>query len=103
MGIIVLAIHPDLANPKILGLMKTFGMIALLCVIALSYAKFVMPAVLQSASKSVELMLIISLAWCFFMCSFAVVTKKGARGKKHSVFGDFRAKDNEGDLSHIQM
>merc|ERR1719410_2966880 len=44
-AIIVLAIQPDLANPEILGLLKTLGMIVVLVIVALSYAKFVMPAV----------------------------------------------------------
>lgn len=37
--------------------------IAALIVLALLYAKFVMPAVLFFASKSVELMLVPRLAW----------------------------------------
>merc|ERR1719183_1826767 len=37
------------------------------------YAKFVMPVVFMASSKSVEVMLIISLCWCFFMCCFATL------------------------------
>merc|ERR1719163_736202 len=48
-------------------------MIALLIGVSLAYAKFVMPAVFMVSSKSVELMLIVSLAWCFFMCCFATL------------------------------
>merc|ERR1719499_168641 len=48
-------------------------MIAALVIVALLYAKFVMPAVFVFTSKSIELMLIISLAWCFFMCCFATL------------------------------
>eukprot|EP00440_Ansanella_granifera_P023709 gb/GFBE01025751.1/.p1 GENE.gb/GFBE01025751.1/~~gb/GFBE01025751.1/.p1 ORF type:complete len:801 (+),score=204.52 gb/GFBE01025751.1/:1-2403(+) len=66
-AMVFLAIQPNLDNPDIVGLCKTFGMIAVLVVLALSYAKFVMPAILFYASKSVELMLVLSLAWCFFM------------------------------------
>merc|ERR1719222_848776 len=32
-----------------------------------------MPAVFMISSKSVELMLIVALAWCFFMCCFATL------------------------------
>merc|ERR1719277_1893700 len=43
-AIVVLAIQPDLANPQVLGILRTF-----------------------------ELMLIIALAWCFFMCCLATL------------------------------
>eukprot|EP00443_Scrippsiella_acuminata_P048474 CAMPEP_0115264392 /NCGR_PEP_ID=MMETSP0270-20121206/50405_1 /TAXON_ID=71861 /ORGANISM="Scrippsiella trochoidea, Strain CCMP3099" /LENGTH=781 /DNA_ID=CAMNT_0002680409 /DNA_START=152 /DNA_END=2497 /DNA_ORIENTATION=- len=72
-AIVVLAIQPDLADPQVLGILKTFLMIAGLTLVALAYAKFVMPAVFVFASKSIELMLIIALAWCFFMCSLATL------------------------------
>merc|ERR1719230_952337 len=42
-------------------------------IIAVLYAKFVMPAVFWSASKAVELMLVISLAWCFFVGCIAIL------------------------------
>merc|ERR1740123_2807406 len=72
-AIIVLAIQPDMANPKILGLLKTFALIFGLIIVALLYAKFVMPAIFVYTSRSIELMLIISLAWCFFMCCLATL------------------------------
>jgi len=72
-AIVILAIQPDLANPQVKGILKTFGMIALLIVIALAYAKFVMPAVFVASSKSVEVMLILSLTWCFFLCCLAIL------------------------------
>jgi len=72
-AIVVLAVQPDLANPEILGILRTFAMIAVLIIIALAYAKLVMPAVLFYASKSVELMLVLSLAWCFFICCTAIL------------------------------
>jgi len=72
-AIIVLAIQPDMANPKILGLLKTFATIFGLIIVALLYAKFVMPAIFVFTSRSIELMLIISLAWCFFMCCLATL------------------------------
>mmetsp|Transcript_20797 Transcript_20797/g.44416 ORF Transcript_20797/g.44416 Transcript_20797/m.44416 type:complete len:772 (+) Transcript_20797:74-2389(+) len=72
-AIVVLAIQPDLANPEIVGLIKTFALILVLITVALLYAKFIMPAVFVFASRSIELMLIISLAWCFFLCCFATL------------------------------
>jgi len=72
-AIIVLAVQPDLANPQPMKLLKTFAMIAVLLVVAMLYAKFVMPTVFLSSSKHVELMLVLSLAWCFFMGCFAIL------------------------------
>merc|ERR1719478_1483619 len=46
-----------------------FGLI----VLALAYAKWVMPAVLLVASQSLELMLVLALCWCFFMCCLATL------------------------------
>merc|ERR1719163_1832029 len=48
-------------------------MIALLIGISLAYAKFVMPAIFMYASKSMELMLVVALAWCFCVCCFATL------------------------------
>ncbi|CAE8650932.1 unnamed protein product, partial [Polarella glacialis] len=67
-AMVFLAVQPRLDNPDIFGLARTFAMIAVLLTISMLYTKFVMPAVLFHASRSVELMLVLSLAWCFFMC-----------------------------------
>jgi Kef-type K+ transport system membrane component KefB len=66
-AIVILAVQPKFDNPDIVVILKTFGMIAVLLFVAMLYAKFVMPAVLWSSSKNVELMLVLSLAWCFFV------------------------------------
>merc|ERR1740123_543346 len=72
-AIVVLAIQPNLANPEIFGILRTFFMIFVLIMIALAYAKFVMPALLYHTSGNLELMLVLSLAWCFFICCTAVL------------------------------
>jgi len=72
-AIIVLAIQPKLANPDIVEIIVTFGKIICLIIVALLYAKFVMPALLYFASKDVELMLVTSLAWCFFIGCVALL------------------------------
>jgi Kef-type K+ transport system membrane component KefB len=76
-AIIVLAVQPDLDNPEPLKLIKTFAMILLLLVVAMAYAKFVMPVVFLSANKNVELMLVTALCWCFFLCCFAILPNIG--------------------------
>eukprot|EP00930_Biecheleria_cincta_P042801 TRINITY_DN29450_c0_g1_i1.p1 TRINITY_DN29450_c0_g1~~TRINITY_DN29450_c0_g1_i1.p1 ORF type:complete len:886 (-),score=134.08 TRINITY_DN29450_c0_g1_i1:86-2653(-) len=70
-AIVVLALQPTLENPQALVLLRTFGMIVGLVFIAMAYAKWVMPALLLMASTSVELMLVVALAWCFFICCLA--------------------------------
>jgi len=37
------------------------------------YATFVMPFVFKSSSGNVELMLVMALSWCFFICCFAIL------------------------------
>lgn len=70
-AIVLLAIQPNMSNPEPTGLLKTFGFMALLIMVAFSYSKYVLPAVFMKASSSPELMLILALAWCFFVCAVA--------------------------------
>jgi Kef-type K+ transport system membrane component KefB len=72
-AIIVLAIQPNMENPQVLPLLKTFGMIAVLIAIASAYAKFVMPAVFAATSKCAESMLVMSLAWAFYVGCIAIL------------------------------
>merc|ERR1719254_30712 len=37
------------------------------------YAKYIMPVMLAKSSKTVELMLVLSLAWCFFVGCIAIL------------------------------
>merc|ERR1719401_2009884 len=48
-------------------------MIAVLGAIAMAYAKFIMPAVLYHSSSNLELMFVMSLTWCFFICITAIL------------------------------
>mmetsp|Transcript_103780 Transcript_103780/g.334579 ORF Transcript_103780/g.334579 Transcript_103780/m.334579 type:complete len:903 (-) Transcript_103780:236-2944(-) len=71
--VVLLALQANLSDLYLVGVVKTLGMLTLLITLTLGYAKFVMPAVLHHASKSVELMLVLSLAWCFFVCTAAIL------------------------------
>lgn len=66
-AILVLAIQPNLANPQVLGILKTFGMGALLVALALGVSRYVLPHVFHFAAKLPELMLVLSLGWCFLV------------------------------------
>lgn len=70
-AIIVLAIQPNLANPEILGILKTFGIGAVLVFGAVLVAKYVLPLVYKSVAKLPELLVVISLAWCFLISLIA--------------------------------
>mmetsp|Transcript_99602 Transcript_99602/g.319642 ORF Transcript_99602/g.319642 Transcript_99602/m.319642 type:complete len:916 (+) Transcript_99602:84-2831(+) len=72
-AIVLLALQVNLSDFNFVGVVKTLGMLTVLITLTLGYAKFVMPAVLHHASKSVELMLVLSLAWCFFVCTASIL------------------------------
>jgi len=71
--IVILALQINLSSPTFASVFHTFGALIALVAFALFYAKFVMPAALYCASKSVELMLVLALAWCFFICVTAIL------------------------------
>jgi len=70
-AIIVLAIQPNLANPEVLGILKTFGIGALLVGGAILVAKYILPLVFKSIAKLPELLVVVSLAWCFLISLIA--------------------------------
>lgn len=70
-AIIVLAIQPNLNNPEILSILRTFGFGALLVIAALSASRFVLPRVFRAAAKLPELVLVLSMGWCFLVALVA--------------------------------
>ena len=66
-AIVVLAIQPNLVKPEVVGLLQTFGAGALLVTAALGFSKYVLPRIFHLVSKVPELMLIVSLGWCFLV------------------------------------
>ena len=76
-AIIILAVQPSLSDPNILGLARTFASGGLLVLGALLMSKFVLPSVFKSAAKLPELMLVISLGWCFLVSLVASLPAVG--------------------------
>jgi Kef-type K+ transport system membrane component KefB len=76
-AIIVLAIQPNLSNPEVMGILGTFASGAALVALALAFTKWVLPRVFHSVAKVPELMLVISLGWCFLVCLVAANPKVG--------------------------
>jgi len=72
-AIIVLAVQPNIEHPEVLGILRTFVTMSGLVGVAFVYAKYVMPRLLASASKVTEMMLVLSLSWCFFVCTAAIL------------------------------
>ena len=64
-AILTLAVQPNFADPQVLALLLTFVRGAVLVGAALLASKFVLPLVYRSAARVPELMLVISLGWCF--------------------------------------
>jgi Kef-type K+ transport system membrane component KefB len=76
-AIIVLAIQPNLSNPEVMGILGTFASGALIVALALACTKWVLPRVFHSVAKVPELMLVISLGWCFLVCLVAAHPQVG--------------------------
>jgi Kef-type K+ transport system membrane component KefB len=66
-AIIVIAVQPNLANPELLPILMTFVGIGLLSLLAVLFAKYLMPVGFRWVSKQPEIILITSLAWCFLV------------------------------------
>ncbi|MBM4078484.1 MAG: sodium:proton exchanger [Planctomycetes bacterium] len=70
-AIVVLAIQPNFQNPALAPLLaacvKGFALLAF----CLAVSRFVLPLIFKSVAKVPELMLIVSLAWCFLVCGLA--------------------------------
>jgi len=76
-AIIVLAIQPNLDNPEILGIARTFGFGVLLVVVALLTSRFVLPYIFRVAAKVPELVLVLSMGWCFLVALVAALPTVG--------------------------
>lgn len=70
-AIIVLAVQPNMNDPEVLGLARTFASGALLVGLALAVSRYVLPSVLVRVAQVPELLLVISLGWCFFVALVA--------------------------------
>ncbi len=76
-AIIVLAIQPNMNNPEILGLLRTFGAGACLVGVALLASRYALPPMFKRVAQVPELMLVISLGWCFLVALVAALPAVG--------------------------
>lgn len=70
-AIVVLVLQPNLANPDLPGIARTVLSGLLLVAAALAASRWLLPHLFRAAAKAPELMLIISLGWCFLVCLVA--------------------------------
>lgn len=70
-AIIVLALQPNLRNPRIAPLAASFGKGVLLVAASLLVSRYVLPRLFRSVAKIPELLLVMALAWCFLVCAAA--------------------------------
>jgi voltage-gated potassium channel Kch len=66
-----LAIQPNVNNPQLLGLARTFGAGALLIGVALLASRYLLPPIFKRVAQVPELLLVISLGWCFLVALVA--------------------------------
>ena len=66
-AIIVLALQPNFADPRIADILHTFGSGFLLVAAALLISRHILPRIFHLAAKLPELMLVISMGWCFLV------------------------------------
>jgi len=70
---VMIASQSHIENPDLLSILKDFGFMFVLINVSFMYAKYVLPPIFQKASASTELMLVLALAWCFFLCCGAAL------------------------------
>jgi len=70
-AIIVLGIQPNLENPEITQIAFSFAKGGFLVLLSVAGAKYLLPKIFHSIAKIPELLLLISLGWCFLVCGLA--------------------------------
>jgi len=70
-AIILLALQPNVLNPQIGPLAVSFGKGIILVIASLLLSRYLLPRLFRSIAKLPELMLLASLAWCFFISGSA--------------------------------
>lgn len=64
-AIIVLAVQPNLADPRVGPIIETFSGVAIVVLCAVLLARYALPPAFRLVAKSPELMVTLALGWCF--------------------------------------
>lgn len=70
-AIIFMAFQPNLLNPQLGGILRSFGQGALLVAAAFLASRYALARLFHAAGKFPELVLLSSTAWCFLVCGLA--------------------------------
>lgn len=70
-AIIFLAVQPNLLDPQVMPLLAAFAKGGLLIAASFLGSRYLLPPIFRSIAKLPELMLVVSLAWCFVVCASA--------------------------------
>jgi len=70
-AIIVLAVQPNLANPDVPNIVRTFATGAVLVAASFGASKYLLPRMFRSVAKIPELVVVMSLGWCFLVALVA--------------------------------
>lgn len=70
-AIIFMAFQPNLLNPQLGGILRSFGQGLVLVAAAFMFSKHVLARLFHAAGKYPELVLLSSTAWCFLVCGLA--------------------------------
>jgi Kef-type K+ transport system membrane component KefB len=70
-AIILLSVQPTLADPRLLNILRDFAEAAILVGISFALSKYLLGYIFRKIAKLPELVLVASLAWCFFICGLA--------------------------------
>lgn len=70
-AILFMAVQPNLRNPQIGGVLRSFGLGLLLALLTFVVSKYLLPRLFRAAATDPELVLLTALAWCFTVCALA--------------------------------
>ena len=70
-AIIILALQPSLSNPDLGPILRTFGGIAIVVVVAVVLSQVVLPRAFRLVGKMPEVVVTLALGWCFGIGLFA--------------------------------
>jgi Kef-type K+ transport system membrane component KefB len=71
-AIVTLAIQPNLADPRVGPILGTLAGVAIVIVIAAVFARYLLPPAFRLVARSPELVVTLSLGWCFGLGMFGV-------------------------------
>lgn len=70
-AIVFMAFQPNLLDPQLVPILKSFGQGAVLVAAAFAASRYALSRLFHAAGKQPELILLSSVSWCFFLCGVA--------------------------------